>query len=144
MKRFCICSLSSHLDVLTFFLPNRGMLRRSRCVLIFLEITTYIHTPSSHQSRVYRVTQLRTDGVHCRESIGKGPAVLKVVPVTGAAFSGLTIWTNECPPLFSHTHYGVGGYAAARLLLSSFPCSADHERDWPPCKAVFSGWRPIR
>ena len=36
MKRFCICSLGSHLKVLTFFLPNRGMLRRSRCVLIFL------------------------------------------------------------------------------------------------------------
>ena len=25
-----------HLNVLTFFLPNRGMLRRSRCVLILL------------------------------------------------------------------------------------------------------------
>ena len=34
---------------------------------------------------------------------------------------------------------------AARLfLLFSFPCSADHERDWPPCKVVFSGWQPIR
>ena len=29
------------------------------------------HTPSG-QSRVYRVTQLRTDGVHCRESAGDG------------------------------------------------------------------------
>ena len=28
----------------------------------------YHHTPSG-QSRVYRVTQLRTDGVHCRESV---------------------------------------------------------------------------
>ena len=28
----------------------------------------YHHTPSS-QSRLYRVTQLRTDGVHCRESV---------------------------------------------------------------------------
>ena len=24
------------------------------------------------------------------------------------------------------------GYAARLLLLFSFPCSADHERDWPP------------
>ena len=31
---------------------------------------------------------------------------------------------------------GVERYAA-RLLLSSFHCSADHERDWPPCKVVF-------
>ena len=31
-------------------------------------------------------------------------------------------------------------YNAARLfLLFSFPCSADHERDWPPCKVVFFG-----
>ena len=23
------------------------------------------------------------------------------------------------------------------LFCFSFPCSADHERDWPPCKVVF-------
>ena len=23
------------------------------------------------------------------------------------------------------------------FFLFSFPCSADHERDWPPCKVVF-------
>ena len=37
------------------------------------------HKPSG-QFRVYRVTQLRTDGVHCRESESKGPVHLKVVP----------------------------------------------------------------
>ena len=31
------------------------------------------------------------------------------------------------------------GYAARLFLLFSFPCSADHERDWPPCKVVFFG-----
>ena len=36
----------------------------------------------------YRVTQLRPDGVHCRESAGTGPVVRKVVPATGAAFAG--------------------------------------------------------
>ena len=36
------------------------------------------HTPTG-QSRVYRVTQLRTDGVHCRESAGTGPVNLLVV-----------------------------------------------------------------
>ena len=35
---------------------------------------------------------------------------------------------------------GGGGYAARFFFLFSFPCSADHERDWPPCKVVFSGW----
>ena len=37
------------------------------------------HTPSG-QSQVYRGTQLRTDGVHCRESAGTGPVNLKVIP----------------------------------------------------------------
>ena len=39
----------------------------------------------SGQSRVYRVTQLRTNGVHCQESAGTGPVVLKLVAVAGAA-----------------------------------------------------------
>ena len=42
--------------------------------------------PPSGQSRVYQVTQLRTDDIHCRESAGTGLVVLNVVPVTGAAF----------------------------------------------------------
>ena len=60
------------------------------------------HTPSG-QSRIYWVTQLRIDGVHCRESAGTGPVNLKVVP-------------NECLPWQvtmdllvyaspAHTHY---------------------------------------
>ena len=37
--------------------------------------------------------------------------------------------------------WGAGGwgYAARLFLLFSFPCSADHERDWPPYKVVFFG-----
>ena len=44
-------------------------------------------TPSS-QSRVYRVTRWRTDGVHCRGSAGTGPVNLKVVPNECAALAG--------------------------------------------------------
>ena len=29
--------------------------------------------------------------------------------------------------------------ARGGLSFSFFPCSADHERDWPPCKVVFFG-----
>ena len=47
------------------------------------------HTPSG-QSRDYRVTRLRTDCVRCRES-GTRPVVLKVVPVTGASLSSITM-----------------------------------------------------
>ena len=34
---------------------------------------------------------------------------------------------------------GRGRYAARLFFffLFSFPCSADHERDWPPCKVIF-------
>ena len=38
------------------------------------------NTPSGH-SRVYRVTQLRTEGVHCRESAGTGPVNLAMYDV---------------------------------------------------------------
>ena len=48
-------------------------------------------TPSG-QFRVYRVTQLRTDGVHCRESAGAGPVNLKVVP--NECCLGRSPWTN--------------------------------------------------
>ena len=49
------------------------------------------HTPSG-QSRVYRVTQLRTDGVHWRESAGTGPVDLEVVP--NEYCLGRSPWTN--------------------------------------------------
>ena len=70
----------------------------------------YRHPPSG-QSRVYQVTQLRTDGVHYRESAGTGPVVLEVVPVTGAALAGLTMDQSMCAFL-SRTHYwyDVGMY----------------------------------
>ena len=49
------------------------------------------HT-SSGQSRVYRVTQLRTDGVHCRESASTGTVNLKVVP--NECCLNRSPWTN--------------------------------------------------
>ena len=49
------------------------------------------HTPSG-QSRVYRVMQLRTDGVHCRESAGTGLVNLKVG--LNWCCLGRSPWTN--------------------------------------------------
>ena len=43
--------------------------------------------PPSGQSRA--LSGHAIDGVHCRESAGTGPVILKVIPVTGAAFSGI-------------------------------------------------------
>ena len=65
----------------------------------------HICRPSpSGQFRVYRVTQLRTDRVHCQQSIGTGPVVLKVVRGPGADFSGIHHHgpINMCPSLFTH------------------------------------------
>ena len=61
------------------------------------------HIPSS-QSRVHRVTQLCTDGVHCRESAGKEAEILKVIPVTGAVILQFTMDQLLCASFF-HTHY---------------------------------------
>ena len=58
---------------------------------------------------------MRTDGVHCRESTGTRPVVLKVVPATGAAFSGFTL-DQFAMPLFSHTQYW---YVVGMLVLVS-------------------------
>ena len=48
---------------------------------------------------------MRTDGVHCRESVGIGLVVLKLVPVPGAAFSGITMNQLMCASLFPHPLY---------------------------------------
>ena len=57
------------------------------------------HTPSG-QSRVYRDTQLRTDGVHRRESADTGPVNLNVVP--NGYCLGRSPWTNKHAPLFPY------------------------------------------
>ena len=68
----------------------------------------YCQSPSG-QSRDYRATQMRANGVHCRESIGTGPGppvALKAVLVTDAAFSGFPTDHFCMRFIFSHTHYG--------------------------------------
>ena len=49
-------------------------------------------------SQVYQVAQLRTDGVHCRESAGIWPVNLKVVP--NGCCLGRSPWTNKYAPPF--------------------------------------------
>ena len=48
---------------------------------------------ASGQSRVYRVTQLRTGDFHCRESASTGPVNLKVAP-NQCCCLGRSPWTN--------------------------------------------------
>ena len=68
------------------------------------------HT-ASEQSRVYRVTQLGIDGVHCRESVGTGPVILKVVP--NGCCLGRSPWNYghhiyyEYAPLFTTPTIGM-------------------------------------
>ena len=53
-------------------------------------VQLYRQLPSG-QSRVYQVTQLRTDGVRHREPAGTGQVAIKVVPARGASFLGITM-----------------------------------------------------
>ena len=44
-------------------------------------------------------------------------------------------------PSYEQREGGGGGCMVPDFLfLSYFPCPADHERDWSPCKVVFGGW----
>ena len=68
-------------------------------------MSTYNTNRHRVNPELYQATQLRTDGVHCRESAGTGPVVLKVILVLGAASSGtVSPWTNQCAPLFFHIY----------------------------------------
>ena len=69
--------------LLTEFLPT------SAAASIYLIQPLY--TPSG-QSRVYRVTHLRTYGVHCRESADIGPVNVKIVPTE--CWLGRSPWTS--------------------------------------------------
>ena len=75
---------------------THGILLISAAPSIYL-FKTAIRTPSG-QSRVYRVTQLRADGIHCRESASTGPVNLKVVP--NECCLSRSPWTNWYAPLF--------------------------------------------
>ena len=94
--------------------------------------------PSLDQSRVYQITKLCTDGVHCRRGYaGIGPLVLKVVPVTGAAFSGITMDQTFHSLLFSHAQfwyevgmcgsYSIGGktYTTSRSGANGYGLAMD-------------------
>ena len=45
----------------------------------------------------------------------------------------------DAPFLFSPNEKRAGGGGGALPDFFFSPCSADHERDWPPCKVVFFG-----
>ena len=64
--------------------------------------------------------QLRTDGVHCRESAGADPVVLKVVRITGAAvFSGITTMDGFLYASFSlHPLLRIGGVDVCETVVS--------------------------
>ena len=70
-----------------------GFLPSSAAASIYSFITA---TPSG-QFRVYRVTQLRIDGVHCRESAGTVPVNLSVVP--NECCLGRSPWTSDSTTL---------------------------------------------
>ena len=82
--------------------------------------STIIRHPSG-QSRLLRVTQLRTDDIHCRESAGTGPVNLEVVP--NGCCLGRSPWTNKYAPFFLTLIIGMvwacSKYRGYRLTVSS-------------------------
>ena len=96
------------------------------------------HTPSG-QSRVYRVTQLRTDGVQCRESAGTGSVVLKIVP--SECCLGQVTMEQLIYASLSHTHYWheVGMLKVPAKYLSSRP-----QAGLATVSSSFSGWQRVR
>ena len=120
--------------VLTEFLPFSAA----------ASICLYRHTPSG-QSRVYRVTQWRTDGVHSRESAGAGQVVLKVVPVTGAAFAGLTMGQLMYASRFPHPLLiVVPGMECSCCVIQKVPCRKREERRTKHKNDTGSGYRSAR
>ena len=71
--------------------PDSSRFPRRLCPFI---CTVNHHRVSPEFIRSYM--QLRIDGVHCQESAGTAPLGLKVVRVTGAAFSGITMCVCVC------------------------------------------------
>ena len=71
------------------------------------------------------MTQLRTDGVHFRESAGTGPVNLKVVP--NECCLGRSPWTKYIFASLSHTHYwyevGMLKVSAVSLLDDECTCN---------------------
>ena len=119
-KSTCFFSVLRYRRVSGPFIANQGRSCRYLCVCVYTHTHTHRkkgprewdfsqfsrrrpficldrHTPSG-QSRVYRVMQLRTDGVYCRESAGTGLVNLKVVP--NRCCRGSSPWANQYAPLF--------------------------------------------
>ena len=62
MKRSCICRI--HLNVLTFFPPDWGMLRRFRCILIKIYYLVYCFVSliiSRFANVIFSSTRVRSD-----------------------------------------------------------------------------------
>ena len=86
-----------------------SIILRLNLVLTSVTARTYIiyRQPPSGQSRVYRVTQLRIDGVHCRESTGSVHRASNPQdnPRNECSFFRIHNRPIFDAPLFSHTHY---------------------------------------
>ena len=89
----------------------------------FCDGSHYTVKPPSGQSRVYQVTQLCTNGVHCRQSAGTGPVVLEAVRVTSACFSGsITMDQLLCASLSRHPLLEQGTCAIQKMSEAFLVC----------------------
>ena len=115
----------------------KGFLPLSATASIFL----YCQPPPD-QSRVYQVKQLRTDGVHCRESVGARLVVVEVVPVTGSAFSGIAMDQFLCASRSSHPLLVQSTFVIRQTVYQhvygDVACVVLRPRDWLAVRAESS------
>ena len=81
----------------------------------------YIRQTPSGQSRVHRVTQLRTDGVHCRESAGTGPVPLPLIGLSHTPAVTNVRYRVNC----KHHNRLVSMYRKG-IIIGQFPLSRLH------------------
>ena len=137
-------AVPSRVSVLIFYTnAESGLYSRdsSRCPQRRPYIFCQHHTPSG-QSRVYRGTELRTDDVHCRESAGTRPVVLKVVRGTGAAFA--SPWTTcycLCSSFFPRRLLVYSEYVqiigSIKILILLYCCTVLWNRFFPPTYGLY-------
>ena len=67
-----------------------------------------------------------------------------VMPVWASFFSFLFVVRALCVNFMIFPPYEQRGGVPDIIFICSFCGSANHERDWPPCRVVISDWQPTR
>ena len=97
-----------------------------QCIVLATEETTVTqqvsHRLIKRQSRLWSQSGTKVNGSHDGDNPLLRPSGIQIATMSYAALQAM----------------------APTNIKTVHQTSADHERDWPPCKVVFSGWQPMR